>query len=500
MDNERKPKEADKDPPQGLQLSKKTVLLLTGLVVGILVFAGVLTQVVPRGEYLRDAAGAVMNGTYARLPDFKLPLWHVLTAPVEVFLSPQALTGVGILLFIVLIGGTFLILEKSRVIAYMMQVIVRKYETKKYALLALVTLVCMALGSVVGILEESITLVPLAASIALALGWDSLTGLGFSLVAVAMGYSAATFNPFNVGIVQAMAGLPAFSGLGYRLVVFAVIYAVLLAFLWLHARRVEKAPQKSLSYRTDQALKERFAATREETEALTQNRSLAKATKIFVGCVSGVLVCAVLSFALQALPGVPKEVKSIAGYLPMLGMALLFTLGGIFAGKAAGLGGKALGKTFWQGVKTVAPIAPLLVLVMSVTWLLQKGKIIDTVLFTVYTHVKGVSPFVALQAILALTIVLEFFIGSGSAKAFLMMPVLLPLAKLLLVSSQSVTLAFTLGDGVCNILYPTSGIMIIAIGLIDVSYIKFLRWTWKLFLALFATSIGLLWVAQRIGY
>jgi len=68
----------------------------------------------------------------------------------------------------------------------------------------------------------SLTLVPLAVAISLALGWDSFVGLGISMVSIAFGYTAATFNPFNVGILQTMADLPLFSGLAYRVLFFAL--------------------------------------------------------------------------------------------------------------------------------------------------------------------------------------------------------------------------------------------------------------------------------------
>jgi uncharacterized ion transporter superfamily protein YfcC len=481
-----------------LKINKKTILLITALLFAILLFAGTLTQIVPRGEYAMDAEGAIINGTYRKLPDERLPFWRTFTAPAEVFLSGDAVTGVAILLFITLVGGTFMVLEKSLVLAAMMRSVVRKFEKRKYMLLALITLVSMALGSVVGVLEESITLVPISAAIALALGWDSLTGLGISLIAVAMGYSAATFNPFNVVVVQTMAGLPLFSGTAFRLLVFAAFYGVLLLFLCLHAKRVEEHPEKSLTYQSDCGLRARYAESMADARA--DNPALLKAVKLFVGCISGVLVCAALSLGAQALPFVPAGVKSALGNLPMASMALLFTLGGVLAGRAAGLRGRALAGTFWRGVKTVAPIAPLLIFVMSITFLLREGKILHTVLHAIYENVAGMRPYPVLLVIFAVVAALEFFIGSGTAKAFLIMPILLPLSDLLGLSRQALVVDFSLADGICNVLYPTSGIMMIAIGLINVSYGKFLRWSWKLLLSLFALSAALLFLADKIEY
>ncbi len=491
-------KDQASDSQSVLKINKKTVIFITAALFGILILAGVLTQVVPRGAYQTDANGIIINGTYERLTDEKLPFWRVFTAPFEVFLSSDAMTGIAILLFITLVGGTFLVLEKSSVISTIMSIIVKRFAQRKYILLALITLVFMALGSVVGILEESLTLVPIAAAIALALGWDSLTGLGISLVAVAMGYSAATFNPFNVVVVQSMAELPIFSGLGYRLVVFAVFYSALLLFLYLHARRVERRPEASITYTSDLELRKRFAGTQDNN--LAERPELRQAAKVFVTCISGVLVSAALSLLAQALDFVPESIKNIAGYLPMASMAILFTLGGILAGRKAGMRGRELAAAFWQGVKAVAPIAPLLIFVMAITFLLKKGMIIDTILHTAYENVRGLEPYPVLLALFALVVALEFFIGSGTAKAFLIMPIILPLADMLDVTRQSVVLDFTLADGICNILYPTSGVMIIAIGLVNVSYGKFLRWAWKLFLMMFALAALLLFAAQKLGY
>ena len=206
----------------GLKINKKTVILICVVLAAIMAFAGVLTQVLPRGVYETNPDGTIINGTYTQIED-KMPIWKIFLAPVLVFGTSTAMTGVGIILIITLIGGTFLILDKCGVLKYIMAVIIQKFGSRKYLLLNLMVLACMLLSSTAGILEESVTLVPLAVAISLALGWDSFVGLGMSLVAVAFGFTAATFNPFNVVTVQKMADIPVFSGLGYRIVVFIVV-------------------------------------------------------------------------------------------------------------------------------------------------------------------------------------------------------------------------------------------------------------------------------------
>ncbi len=539
--SEKKEKEA------GLQLNKKSIALILVLLTVILAFAGVLTQVMPRGEYYtypentyklsdgtfvtlqtdaeftvdktekmseseylsrlaslghevkavesfdgldidsaEDVSEMIIDGTYHKI-DYRLPIWKIPASLVLVFGSENVTTGIAIILFIVLIGGTFLILDEQGILKYIMAVIIKKFEKKKYLLLCIMIFVCMFLSSTAGILEESVTLVPIAVAISLALGWDSLVGLSISLVAIAFGFTAATFNPFNVVTVQKLAGIPVFSGLWLRIVMFVLVYAVLTTFVVLYAKKIEKNPKKSISYESDKALREKYRL--EDSEAVLADKRVQKATRTFVLCVCAVIVCIILDFAL-----------SLSGMLSMPGMAILFTVGGLSAGYLSGLRGKKLAGGFVRGVKTIAPAIPLIFFILAITYILDEGMIVHTILNYVYTLIQGLSPYSAILLLFAFVVVLEFFIGSGTAKAFLIMPIVAPLAQLVGISGNSVVLTFCMGDGFTNLLYPTSGIMIIAIGLVNVSYGKWLKFTWKLFLAEAILAIAIMHFSIFIGY
>ncbi|MBO4893847.1 MAG: YfcC family protein [Clostridia bacterium] len=532
----------------GLQINKKTLLGITILLVVIIAFVGVLTQVMTRGEYYvypentyklgdgrvvcladgekqytvdgktkigldeylarlngfdcgvtkvnsfdgvdienaEDISGMIINGTYHEI-DYKMPIWKIPLSIFLVFGTSTITTGLAIIAIIVLIGGTFLIIDERGILKYIMGVVLKKFRDKKYILLCVMIFICMLLSSTAGILEESVTLVPIAAAIALALGWDSFVGLTMSLVAVAFGFTAATFNPFNVVTVQKLGDIPVFSGLWMRVLLFVLVYAVLTAFTVLYAKRIEKNPEKSLSYETDKALREKYSV--EESMALLDNKNLAKATKAFGLCLCGVLVCIGVDFAL-----------GLGGMLSLPGMAVLFTAGGLIAGRISGLRGKALLGGFLKGVKTIAPVIPLIVFIIAITYILSEGMIIHTILNFVYDHIQGLSPYAAILMLFGFIVVLEFFIGSGTAKAFLIMPIVAPLAQLVGISGNSVVLTFCMGDGFTNLLYPTSGIMIIAIGLLNISYGKWLRYTWKLFVAEGLLAVAMMHFAIFVNY
>ena len=483
----------------GIQLNKKTIFGISALLLAIMIFAGVLTRVVPHGVYELDANGAIIPNSYHEVSDDEVnyPFWRVFIAPFEVFTTSDSVIGIGIIAFIILVGGTFFILEKSGVLKYILQQTVNKFSNKKYLLMALIILICMCLSSIMGMLEECVTLVPLACAISLALGWDSLVGLGFSSMAIVFGYAAATFNPFNVVLIQTMAGLPVFSGLGYRILVFAVTYVILFIFLYTYAKKIEKNPQKSLCYESDKALREKYLSA--ESEKVLDNPMLPKATKTFVISISGVIVLTIISFIAQQFIPDP-DIASIVSYTPLIAMAVLFTYGGLKAGTIAGIKGKKLFDGFVEGVKTILPCLPLILFILGITYILNRGMIIDTILYYIYEAIKNFTPTQSLLMITGVVIIIEFFVGSGTAKAFLLMPLILPLVDLLGITRQSLTLAFTMGDGFCNILYPTSSMLILSIGLINVSYGKYLKWSWKVFIPIFAITAGFIALAVKIGY
>jgi uncharacterized ion transporter superfamily protein YfcC len=186
--------------------------------------------------------------------------------------------------------------------------------------------------------------------------------------------------------------------------------------------------------------------------------------------------------------------------LSLPAMGILFTSGGLIAGHCTGLRGKDLAKNFWKGAKTIAPAIPLIVFVIAISYVLNEGKIMHTILYHFSNAMQDISPYAAIFLILGIVALLEFVVGSSTAKAFLIVPLVAPLADLIGLTKQSVVTTFCLADGFTNLLYPTNGLMIIAIGLINVSYGKWVKWTWKLFLGEFIFSAAIMLLMVAINY
>ena len=184
--------------------------------------------------------------------------------------------------------------------------------------------------------------------------------------------------------------------------------------------------------------------------------------------------------------------------LPLVGVFFFFA--GIGAGILSGMPSRQVWKAARQGLVGIAPSIPLILMASSVKHIVSQGAIMDTLLYRSSAAFTSASPLTATLLISALALMLEFFITSGSAKAFLLMPILLPLVDLVGVTRQVAITAYCFSDGFTNMAYPTNAMLLISLSLTSVSYPKWLRWTLPLWAVIIVISILFLAFALAIHY
>jgi uncharacterized ion transporter superfamily protein YfcC len=146
------------------------------------------------------------------------------------------------------------------------------------------------------------------------------------------------------------------------------------------------------------------------------------------------------------------------------------------------------------------PVVFMIALASSVKLVMTESGIIDTIMNTVIGVLDGKNKFLAVILIYLLILILQVFIGSASAKIFLVMPIILPIATALGLSPELVILAYCMADGFTDVILPTNPVLLIGLSMANVSYWKWLKWTWKLQLLLFAISVCVLFFGVLVGY
>jgi uncharacterized ion transporter superfamily protein YfcC len=457
-----------------VEIGKKTFLISVIIIFSIMIISGVLTKTLPSGEYQREIVNGrdvIIENSYSEIEKPDYPVWRWFTAPIEVLWSSDSALIITIIVFILVVSGAIYVLNKNHVIEYIINNIVIRYKKQKYVLMSLVILVFMLFGALMGIFEEIVPLIPIMIMFSASLGWDKLTGLGMSLLAAGFGFSAAVANPFSLGVAQKIADVPVFSGIGFRLFIFATTYALLLGFMILHVK------------------KNHSEAVIQEMETSHFDKNVSKASKVLTSIIFILFVLILISGFTGFMSGL---------MLPVSGV--LFLIAGILSGFIIEKNILNVLKDFFLGMKDVLPGILLILLAMSVKHIIMNGKILDTILFNAAEVISKSGPIVAVFLIYLLFFIMNLFIGSASAKAFLTMPIIVPLADLVGITRQTAVQAFVFGDGFSNLLYPTNAVLLISLGIAGVSFLKWFKFVWKIQAVIFLVSLIYLFIAVKIGY
>ena len=381
-------------------------------------------------------------------------------------------TLIAVILFLLVIGGVFKALDHCGLMKYLLDKIASRFGNLRYSLMAVTTLFFMAMGSLIGSFEECIPLVPIVVALAISLGWDSLTGVGMSLLAVGCGFSAGVFNPFTVGVAQQLAGLPMFSGASMRLLTFVLVYLLLLFFLRTYAKKIEKPLSDTASANT-----------------FVRDEKMDKGI-VFFAVPLGIGIVAIFCSGF---------ITVLQDYT-MIIVAVAFLVAGTAACLATGMGGRGFGKTFLQGMAGIFPAVLMILMAASIKFTLEEAQVLDTILHGAVGLAQVMPKWAVILFIYLIVLVMNFFISSGSAKAFMLIPLIVPITQIFGISSQLSILAFAFGDGFSNVFYPTNAALLIGLGVADVGYVKWVKWTWKFQVAVLILTSLLLLLGLVVGY
>ena len=121
--------------------------------------------------------------------------------------------GISIIAFLFMVGGSLNILAKTGAIIAGLSTLVKKMRNHSILLIPVLMTTLATFSTLAGCNEEYLAFTPLVVSVALALGFDSITALGILFCSVAAGYGAGCTQPFSGGGAQGVAGVPSLSAL-----------------------------------------------------------------------------------------------------------------------------------------------------------------------------------------------------------------------------------------------------------------------------------------------
>jgi len=452
------------------------------LIFSLLVLIAALTWVIPGGKYDRT----IVNGREVVVPNsFKYVesnpqgIFDLFISPLKGFVEASLIIG-----FVLIVGGAFNVLARTEAINSLINKLAKAHSKSNLMRSFFIPVLFMMFslgGATFGMNEEIIPFVLIIVPICLALGYDSIVGVAIPLIGAHIGFASAFLNPFNVGIAQGIAEVPLFSGIGYRVICWAISSTLALLFLLWYVRRLRKNPQISPMYEEDLLRKQN------ENFEVVYNSNIHFSLRHKL-----VLITFSLALILLVIGVVEFQwyIEEIAG---------LFFIMGILVGIIGKLKSDEIVKAFVDGAKDLVGTALIIALARATLVLSRDANIIDTILYGLSPFIESSSPIFSAQKMFIVQAIINFFVHSGSGQAALTMPIMAPLADLTGVSRQTAILAFQLGE-YTNIIIPTSAVTMGALSMARVPWDRWAKWVLPLMIALFILGFLLLIPPFLINY
>lgn len=434
------------------------------ILVCVIVLCALASYVIPAGVY--DRVKDVHTGKMVVNPSTFHYVAQKPTGFLDFFTSINKgfKGGISIIAFLFMVGGSLNILAKTGAIIAGLSTLVKKMRNHSILLIPVLMTTLATFSTLAGCNEEYLAFTPLVVSVALALGFDSLTALGMLFCSVAAGYGAGCTQPFSVGVAQGIAGVPIFSALPYRVGIFVVLLVLNISYVMYHAYKVKKNPESSPVYAIDRAKADTINLT--DTDELTtrQGICLALLGLNFVGIIFGVLK---YDFYMNEI-------------------SALFLIMGILSCLICRLSPNDICDAFLEGCKGM--MLPCLAVAMckAATILLDNARVMDTIIHALAGMLDVFPSSIIAFGMFIIQDVFNLLVPSSSGQAAISMPIMAPLADIVGLTRQTAVFAFTFGDAFTNCITPASGATMSYLAMANVPYKKWARFVLPL--------IGMWWV------
>lgn len=397
---------------------------------------------------------------------------------------PRGLVDASVVVFFTfIIGGMFMVIRRTGLIDVAVDKLTRRFAARSVLILPVLMITFAVVATLIGTQELALVYVPVILPLMIALRFDSITAVGVALLATTAGFTSGVLNPINTGLGQMIAEVPLYSGAGLRALLFIALLGTAMAYITRYALKVRANPDASLLAGT---------AREEEKRKLYQHGEVGEAMyfsqrQFWAG------IAALAFFGLMVWGVLTR------GWF-MMEMAGLFVLMGITVGLIAGLTATRICEAFNEGFRDVLVGAIIVGMARAVAVMLEQGQVMDTLVQGLGGLVSSFPDTLSAAGMFISQLGFNFIIPSGSGQALVTMPIMAPLSDIIGVTRQNAVLSYQLGDGLSNILYPTSGYFMATLALGGVSWDRWVRFFAPLFGLWVAIALGFVIFAQLTGW
>ena len=448
------------------------------IIILMMIVAVLLTWIIPSGEFERvkdevSKQSIIIPGTFKYIENNPISFLEI-----PVYIMKGLAKASDIVFLVIIVGGAFNIIIETGMFQSFAGRLTKVFSNKEVLIIpafsTIFALACTTMG-----VNTFIGFAPIAVIIARSIGYDAIVGVSMVALGGAIGFSTGTFNPFTTGVAQSIAGLPIFSGVGYRFICLVAFLIVTNIYIIWYAKKVKANPEASVVYEMEQENK-KVEVSEKQHDKIEGRHYL-------------VLLIVIACFVLLVYGSQNWKWK-------LQENAAMFLWMGVLSGFAYGFGPSKIAEEFTKGAKKLVYGALMIGMANGISLILADGKILDTtvqylggLLVVLPSHAQAAGMFL-------MQLLINGLITSGSGQAAATMPIMLPVADIIGMTKQTAVLAFNFGDGLSNYILPTSSALMGFIAMVGISYSNWMKFMWKLFLIWTVVGAVLVIVANSINY
>ena len=448
------------------------------IIILMMIVAVLLTWIIPSGEFERvkdevSKQSIIIPGTFKYIENNPISLFKI-----PVYIMKGLAKASDIVFLVIIVGGAFNIIIETGMFQSFAGRLTKIFSNKEVLIIpafsTIFALACTTMG-----VNTFIGFAPIAVIIARSIGYDAIVGVSMVALGGAIGFSTGTFNPFTTGVAQSLAGLPIFSGLGYRFVCLVVFLIVTNIYIIWYAKKIKANPESSVVYEMEQENK-KIEVSEKQHDKIEGRHYL-------------VLLIVIACFVLLVYGSQNWKWE-------LQENAAMFIWMGVLSGFAYGFGPSKIAEEFTKGAKKLVYGALMIGMANGISLILTDGKILDTTVQYLGGLLVTLPSYLQAAGMFLMQLLINGLITSGSGQAAATMPIMLPVADIIGITKQTTVLAFNFGDGLSNYILPTSSALMGFIAMVGISYSNWMKFMWKLFLIWIVVGAILVIVANSINY
>lgn len=453
-------------------------------------------------------------------------LWDLILAPIQGFLEAGSIS-----FSIFATGGFLAVLNFTGALDAGIGSLLKRF--KGSTLIAFLMLVFGMMGTVYGSWEElpayALIIIPLFVTA----GYDVMVGMMVLFVGAVIGNFASVVNPFAVGAAVSSLGNPELSlgsGIGMRMLMFVVMYALGTFLVIRYANKVKLDAKNSVVYGLDD-IKTLVNTERKEMPELTTRRKLSLLVFTFM-----ILVIAVGYIPWSAIPmSDGKTMYDVVNYplvflsenVPFIGnllgtssttwfgdwyfdeFSIIFMIGTLIIAFINKVAEKDFVREYIRGCEELFGCVLVLSIAKGVTVLMGTNTAGMNITFVYWLQqfLSNVPTWAFVIAAVGTFMLIGLFIQSTSSVAGITMPILGSLAAVIFSGSMIgsnggqlvLVSAFTLGINFITVVYPSPTIMG-AIQLANVPYDRYLKLILRLIVPVVIAGVVVVLASAYLGF